>query len=463
MNRVVEWLRANVLIVVFAVLAVVAIVGIVLIRMAGAGLTAEMSARATQLKTIDDLMRTPVTPSEEIPPQPKVVTPGDIRQVQAYYGRLRTEKDRVARYVLELNRANHLPMLEGIFDEPLRDRRLPFQVPSRYRDAFAEMLGEHSPTSNVPQLDAGMPPTQAQIERALQQVEDEYLRRVFKSVNELTEAQLAELAKRKAERHLELVREQARSIHVYASQDINETFDVMAFSRDNPPPEEIWEAQMKLWIQQDLTRAIAVANRTVDPRVGVPDAPIKRLIRMEVPSGNVVAPDATPVTGAETTPEGRLEPDFRVSMTGRYSNPLYDVRWASLTILADAQRLPQFLDSLGLVNLMTVLRCDIEDIDEFEHLRDGYFYGLGDIVRVRLVVETIWLREWTTKMMPSSVLNAGVDAADTSNAFGAPGGQGFPGGGFGPMRPGMPGGPGGMRPGGMRPGGGSGRPIDEIN
>ena len=42
-------------------------------------------------------------------------------------------------------------------------------------------------------------------------------------------------------------------------------------------------------------------------------------------------------------------------------------------------------------------------LDEYELLREGYVYGYEDVVRAQLVVESLWFRNWTEKLMPKIV------------------------------------------------------------
>jgi hypothetical protein len=45
---------------------------------------------------------------------------------------------------------------------------------------------------------------------------------------------------------------------------------------------------------------------------------------------------------------------------------------------------------------MSVIGLSIKDIDEYEHLTDGYFYGFDvDAVEMTIDVESLWLRRWT--------------------------------------------------------------------
>ena len=108
-----------------------------------------------------------------------------------------------------------------------------------------------------------------------------------------------------------------------------------------------------------------------------------------------------PVTGdSEDAP---LDEDFEISHTGRRSNAIYDVCHATVLLVIDAQRMPEFFHALGEVNFMTVLRATIRDVDEYEALLEGFVYGSGDAIEVELVIESIWLRSMTSAWMPDIV------------------------------------------------------------
>ena len=102
--------------------------------------------------------------------------------------------------------------------------------------------------------------------------------------------------------------------------------------------------------------------------------------------------------------------DFSVSHTGRRSNHLYDVRHARLTVDVESRRLPELINALSRTNFMAVLMVTITDVDEHEMLRQGYLYGRTDVVQAELLIETIWMRSWTTELMPQEIrYQLGVD------------------------------------------------------
>jgi hypothetical protein len=212
-----------------------------------------------------------------------------------------------------------------------------------------------------------------------------------------------------------------------------------------PQPSDMWYAQMQLWIQQDLCTAIAEENTN---SANVLDAPVKRLLAMQVPPAPMYSfPPATaggamgqpggtggiPATADDTQP---IPPIFTVSPTGRYSNGMYDVVPFKLTVDLDATKVNEFIEKLSNQRLITVTNENEYALDAEVESSKGYLYGPVSTVRLQLEGEILFLRAWTQPLMPERVQVAlGLVAAPAGTA--GPGGPG------GPMgMPGM-GGPGG--------------------
>ena len=234
------------------------------------------------------------------------------------------------------------------------------------------------------------------------------------------------------EKLIDFIQTHAQKIHMYADTNIGSPtfpFDVGRWSEPGPRPlmSEVWEGQMGLWIQHDIAAAIAQTNGVQNKKRSVIDSPVKRLIQIRVVPGHVglrgarggltddpgvAAPGAevlNPTMAAAVAGLGsdntQATDDFSVSPTGRSSNAAYDVRHVKLSFVVDSEKLPVLFTNLHGINLMTVLKMDIATVDEYSALREGYFYGAGDAVRVDLLIETIWLRDWTAKLMPTAVRN----------------------------------------------------------
>lgn len=106
---------------------------------------------------------------------------------------------------------------------------------------------------------------------------------------------------------------------------------------------------------------------------------------------------------AAQSPDKPLKDDFKTAATGRVSNTLYDVRHARLIAIVDYRQIPILMKELSQVNFMTVLNVRITDVDEYLALRNGYYYGDADAVELEILIETIWLRDWTKELMPEVI------------------------------------------------------------
>jgi hypothetical protein len=119
------------------------------------------------------------------------------------------------------------------------------------------------------------------------------------------------------------------------------------------------------------------------------------------------APGAAPAAGGGTVaaanPNEKLPDDFGVAHSGRRSNGIYDVRHAWVSVIIDAKEMPKFFDNLAKTNFLTVLKMVVRNVDEYEDLKQGYIYGSEDCVRADILIESIWLRDWTAGLMPPSI------------------------------------------------------------
>jgi len=181
----------------------------------------------------------------------------------------------------------------------------------------------------------------------------------------------------------------------------------------------VFELNWDYWMLKDLLAALGRANTNErGRRLDVEDGAVKRVVSIglePLPIGRGPAGGPGPREGDRRIAANRPsqpERDGYVgvwegwSLTGRLTHPgnqLYDVRQATLELIVDQRQIARVLDAFPQTNLMTVLDMDIERIDVWDHLREGFLYGEAPVVRLSLTVETIWLREWTVPIMPERV------------------------------------------------------------
>jgi hypothetical protein len=191
---------------------------------------------------------------------------------------------------------------------------------------------------------------------------------------------------------------------------------------------ELFAWQWEYWVVDDVLRALQEANK--DHR-SVTTAPVKRIVSLtirDVPAGSEAkkegeapstgggygsfggaADGGTPPepsaegaapAGAAADPKALLAADYRVSLSGRKSNPIYDVIHVDLELVVETERLPEVLDAISKYNFMTVSNLRLTTADPFEAAANGFYYGPKPVNTVQLEIETVWLRAWTKELMP---------------------------------------------------------------
>lgn len=175
----------------------------------------------------------------------------------------------------------------------------------------------------------------------------------------------------------------------------------------------IW--QWDYWFIQDLLKAVGKANidQTGD-LTPVPLSVVKRIESIRI-SQFAMPETATSAVddfgGAFSSPRGvggSSDTAQKETITGRpASDPAFDTRHATMTVIVSPARLPVFLDAIRSTSLMTVTDVDLEEIDVWADLAEGYFYGDDEFVmRATIGIESVWLREWTKNFMPVEVRKA---------------------------------------------------------
>ncbi len=344
------------------------------------------------------------------------------------------EVQRVTEEAIAFNKRDHEPLVEGLFPEPTNedDRRLkPYEFLRllyswRGRPSIGERL--------VQRINGGTPPDPIRVATKLQ---DERTRFIADLERQRGPGQDLSAEEEEALReHLMRARigeyeRQARRLSVYADpEQINAAIEVPDEEPATPPSlSRLFELQWNVWIAEDILDAIALANTDERGRpMRVNEAPVKRIMDMRINLGGEgdSAINGFYYEGAATVkdrPTARGENGLvgtrdEWSLTGRYSHPdnqLYDVIEVKLVLIVDAERLPKVLDAFPATNFMSVLDLDLESVDVWKDLRDGYVYGSGSILKATMTVETVWLRAWTAPLMPPAFREAlGVEGFEGS-------------------------------------------------
>lgn len=446
MKNVLAWIKSNIITMISGLMILVSVAVIGWVFMHGGAIAEQAS---DDVGKIDSKIRSysrvtvPVPPAEvDAPPEDitgVTINEATLKHLDQMYGKMSSEYEKIFAAAVQRNRRGHVLLVPGVLPTT-NASHLRHEARVRYRAAFERIFGPYEADTDEPRLNADGPLNPEELQAEMRRVEEDfrpggYGAGASASAN-LTESDRKALRGQKAERAEEMLKERAQLIHLYAVPDIYSPafpFQVGPWSTASglPALQQIWEGHLELWIQQDIAHAIAIANQVDQPDRSVIEAPVKRLISIDVVPGHVglhtlggmgqsassrsgggggyrgatgAAGGAAPAKKGGSSPDSKLSVNFHTGPTGRTSNAIYDVRHARMVVVVDFEQLPKLFDAIGQVNFMTVLDCRIRDVDEYEALREGFVYGKGDAVRVDMLIETIWLREWTTKLMPPQVL-----------------------------------------------------------
>ncbi len=234
----------------------------------------------------------------------------------------------------------------------------------------------------------------------------------------------------------------ARGTYCYAGEgNLDQRPGVTAV--DRPTVDEMWYAQMALWIQQDVIQALAVLNRREadalqargeHPWVG--NLPMKHLLRFTV--GGYLPPKE----GAAPTEMGRMgfgsgsSAATTEAFTQRGGTDSVDVIHFSLDLVVDARKLPAVIDEICKAGFYTPLLVNFVEEPPNQELV-GYLYGPAPTMNVQLDFEGCFLRTKYREWMPDDVVKAiPLGTAAGQSTGGSVGGRSAPmRGGGGPMQP----------------------------
>ncbi len=429
MNLVLEWVKSNVFIVVFAVLMIAALITLPLIASGmNDDVADEVDRRARKLNELARLEQTQVSPpggAATGESQPALVNERFLQNFRSAVRIAQEDAELVHAAALEHNRKGRGIIManEPIFPAPPRGREevLPWRFYEAAREAYEELFDE---------INAGTPPDLESLRDDIERREVQFRTQTLSkdADDPLTEEERRELRDVLSGLRLLRYEEAAERISMYASTDV---LQLPAWQEGTLPSlARMFEWQWRYWIHTDVLRALASANENSP---SVIDAPVKRVLSLGVSASPARSDDgpgaargtamgggggAGGVRGGAPNPSAEAPLDFSVSFTGRTTNPLYDVRYVDLDVIVDTNRIPEVLDALARYNFMTVISMRTRPADPYLAAASGYFYGSSPVSLLSMRLETVWFREWTSEFMPESVKSALGIASGTSGGGG---------------------------------------------
>lgn len=174
----------------------------------------------------------------------------------------------------------------------------------------------------------------------------------------------------------------------------------------------MYRAQWDLWLVSDLLKAFRGVNAKQPG--GPMKSPLKRVLAVEfdtlglpkqAPSGGTEAEAAASGDGEAIDPKKEVALDYKAGgLTGLVSNHLFDVRTTVVDVVIETAAIPALVNELARCNFITVADVRLKPADSFEALRRGYAYGGQPCSDLRLTLQSVWLRDWTTERMPVALL-----------------------------------------------------------
>jgi len=430
MSTVLKWLKGNVYIVVFVAIMIAAPVTMwVVAGRMNQAVRAEVEARAKMILEMSRFEKTSVSFDSPVPGNEAVKASIAVnRQFLDRYRQvveiIRADADRVREEVLRINHKDRTVLVPELFPRPPLQLReiLPQNLARALQGAYEQLLSD---------VGAGGPPTRDEMVEHLTAARERYLTQLLKQLTDtLTEDEQAGLTEQLTRTRLSYYADAAKGLKLYvtiADLNVPEPVDFPARA-ENEGMIRMFDWEWRFWIKQDILMALAQANERYNSIV---DAPVKRLVSIFVadvagargdagagPGGFDAGNSAPRRRGGRSSP-GHPAPkrvrtdasrevplDYSVSFTGRATNPLFDVRLVEVVLIIDSERLPEVFDALAKYNFMTITNARVETEDLFLAIKDGYFYGSKPVSRVKLELETIWFREWTTQFMPLELKQA---------------------------------------------------------
>jgi hypothetical protein len=455
-QQIVTWCKANIVLVILLLVSIGAVIGL---PMVATGMTEQvqqsLKQRASSFKKIDTLLSTNVTPPGSAETVKVAVNQALLDAYVEVTGTLQVEAEEVVSRSVALNKKEYIVFSTALFPAPPPDQRetLPQQF---YRVLETEY-------KQIPQaLRAGSPVSTDDLVVYLEDARVRFMETNLstKQDADLTTEQRTGLEKHLAKLRMARLRTHAEDISVYFEES---SLNIPAFDITSiPSVGTMFNWQWRYWVIADILGAIATMNEAQ----AVLTSPIKQIVMLEVlgmptigeeegatgggrpsggggapsgpkpgmpprpmgpggpssggrpspfgpggrPSGGKPTPPTGPTGGGPTAPTPPTRDDetgsLAISQTGHVSGALYDVFQVRIQLIVDTQRIPAILDGFSAFNFYTVIDLDLEPEDKFVALADGYDYGPASVSKMTLVLESVWLRSWTTEFMPDAVKKA---------------------------------------------------------
>lgn len=429
LNAAIDWIKDNVFIVVFCILMIAAPTAMWFVsgRM-NAEVSKKVDERARQDIELTQLEKTEMSLPDGSASFTGIVNDQFLERYTQVSKAMSEDAETVRKAAIDHNRKDRGVLMSDVFPEMPASMRdvLPEQFHRVLLNAYDDLLK---------QIRASSPPP---LESMREEIEQRRVQFITQDLRKDTTDKLEPDEQKRLSEYLTNIRmknyaDATVDISFYASAD---QLPIPEWSQEHQPSiGEMFNWQWQFWVIDDILRALYEANKSDH---SVTRAPVKQVLGISVlglpevdaaPSGSggmaggssgrmgamglgggdMTSPGEGELAGSITGPPNPKAPvslDYGVSFTGRMTNPLYDVLEVELDLIVEVSRLPQILDMLAKHNFITVTQLALTPADPYGAAENGYIYGTAHVATAKLVLETIWLREWTKEFMPQAVKQA---------------------------------------------------------
>jgi hypothetical protein len=194
----------------------------------------------------------------------------------------------------------------------------------------------------------------------------------------------------------------AKSIRTYINDGTFHKSPLVA-EGGTPSLTEMWKAQVSLWIQQDIIKAIAdlnkeAADRVKDGEAHVEHMPVKHVVGILV-RGYQTASGFVPFASITAPSPPPAPPSF----TGRSSDAQFDVLRFTVQVVAQQQDLLKIVDRISRVNFYKNVGMQYEPVPAGLGPGAGYVYGAAPVVLATLEFEAYQARAIYDKWIPKDM------------------------------------------------------------
>jgi hypothetical protein len=397
-----DFVKKNLIMIISAAVVVLSLVLIVLGMSSVSSVKEDMAATESQLSAVESLARGVPVPDPKGGSVNLIPTAKNVKAIKDVAAQAKAQGYKLLEVGLKENvgfdqktgKIKRMPFLDGIFPKPVNDAQ-----PYRFRPTYKETLDQILKT-----MDAGTVPSSEDLETSEEELAqemgflmDEILspdstgakaaKRNSRKSNTSNEEELKKMAIKMA------ADKRASAIKVYCgTNELDVIASCLTASGTAPAIEEMWWAQLSVWLQQDFAAAIAETNASAK---NVTESVVKRILSIQMMHGYIL-PDGFVGRQENTTlPE---------SFVGLESNDHYDMLHFGITLVVDARRIPEFIDAMYKQNHYVLYSWKIEELDASSSDRRSssnqvnpeelYRYGTAPVVKLTTYWEGYLLRDF---------------------------------------------------------------------